>query len=119
MVDQRRALGASGEDAVADWYAHRGFRLVDRNWRVKGGEIDLIVTNGRVLVFCEVKTRSTERFGTGLDAVTPAKQARLRRLARQWLFVADPPWHGPLRFDVAALLVRPDVTTLNVVEAAF
>ncbi len=119
VPDARRSLGAAGEDAVAEWYAERGFELIDRNWRVRGGEIDLIVSDGRVLVFCEVKTRTSDRFGTGLDAVTPTKQARLRRLGVQWLAASERPWRGPIRFDVVALLVRPDGTALTIVEGAF
>jgi putative endonuclease len=92
---------------------------VARNWRVRGGEIDVIATNGRVLAMCEVKTRTSERFGSGLEAVTVAKQQRLRRLGAAWLAQAHPPWRGPVRFAEAALLVGRDATTLRVVEGAF
>jgi putative endonuclease len=86
---------------------------------VRGGEIDLVVRNGGVLVFCEVKTRTSDRFGTGLDAVTPAKQRRLRSLAGEWLHAHPDVRSTTVRFDVAALLVTTERTELRVVEHAF
>ena len=107
MTDRRRTLGTRGEAAVARWYRARGYTLVDRNWRVREGEIDLIMRRGRLLVFCEVKTRRGDAFGSPFDAVTARKQQRLRGLALRWL--AD---HGagrsPIRFDVAAVRVGAD-----------
>ena len=112
--DPRRALGAHGEALAAAWYEQRGFEVIDRNWRRREGEIDLIVRRDRTLVFCEVKTRSSDRFGAPFEAVTRQKQLRLRRLAAIWLTehrvaAAD------LRFDVAS--VRGSV--VDVIEAAF
>ncbi len=78
-------MGASGETRVAAWYEDQGFQVVARNWRSRQGEIDLIARRGRILVFCEVKTRSSATFGEPFEAVTPVKQARLRRLAAEWL----------------------------------
>jgi putative endonuclease len=59
--------------------------VLDRNWRCPAGEIDLVLRDGRVLVVCEVKTRSSARFGSPLEGVTERKAARLRRLAARWL----------------------------------
>ena len=82
----RQRLGARGEQAVAEWYVARGYRVVARNWRCREGEIDLVVwSRRRDLVFCEVKTRSSTRFGLPAEAVTPAKQQRLRVLATRFL----------------------------------
>ena len=98
----RRVLGQTGEAAVADWYVSRGYEVIARNWRCREGEIDLIVADRRTMVFCEVKARTTGRFGTPAEAVTPAKQARLRRLAARWL--AEAPTRRPVvRFDVAGV----------------
>ena len=63
MTDRRRALGASGEDLVASWYRARGYQVLARNWRCREGELDLVLGEGRMFVFCEVKTRTSERFG--------------------------------------------------------
>jgi putative endonuclease len=88
--------------------------VVDRNWRCRLGEIDLVARRGRTLVFCEVKTRSSAAYGSPAAAVTPAKQRRIRQLAMQWL--SDHPGsHGDIRFDVVAVLAG----TVEVIEAAF
>ena len=106
MTDARRALGAAGEDAAAAWYEAEGYAVVARNWRCRDGELDLVVRRGRTLVFCEVKARSSTAFGAPVEAVTPAKQRRLRLLAQRWLAAHDE--HAPdLRFDVVGVLVRP------------
>jgi len=101
----RRAIGDAGEAAVAAWYERRGMVVVSRNWRVREGEIDLVVrAPDALLVFCEVKTRRSDRFGHPAEAVTAAKQARIRRLAA--IFLAGPGRGARgARFDVAA--VRP------------
>jgi putative endonuclease len=118
VTDARRGVGAAGEDAAARWYEAQGFTIVARNWRVRAGELDIVARRGRLVVFCEVKARASDRFGTALDAVTRTKQLRLRRLAAQ--FLAEHPQSGSkLRFDVAA--VRPGATgpSVDVMEAAF
>jgi putative endonuclease len=101
----RKALGDYGEGLVVAAYDALGFVVVARNWRVRAGEIDLIVASGRTLVFCEVKTRSSDRFGTGAEAVTAVKQQRIRRVAAAFLASDDvPPGRlDVLRFDVAVV----------------
>ena len=89
--------------------------MVARNWRSRQGEIDLIVRQNGLLVFCEVKTRSSLAFGEPFEAVTRTKQLRLRRLAAEWLRLTPRPGRYELRFDVAS--VRG--TTVEVLEAAF
>ena len=68
----RRALGQRGEALVADWYERAGYEILDRNWRRREGELDLILRRGRAIVFCEVKTRSSNRFGAPIEAITPS-----------------------------------------------
>ena len=114
MTQARRALGASGEDAVAAWYVDHGYEVVERNWRSGAGELDLIVRRGRTFVFCEVKTRSSDAFGAPVEAVTRDKQVRLRHLAAQWL--EDAPMRPTdIRFDVASVLAGE----IEVFEGAF
>lgn len=114
-ADRRRALGQEGEDLVAAWYEARGYEVVVRNWRCRDGELDLVVRAGRMFVFCEVKTRSSTAFGAPVEAVTRAKQARLRRLAARFLEHDAPVRPREIRFDVASVL-RGGV---EVLEGAF
>jgi len=114
VTQARRALGAGGEDAVAAWYVDHGYEVVDRNWRCRAGELDLIVRRGRTFVFCEVKTRTSDAFGAPVEAVTRDKQVRLRHLAARWL--EEAPLHPTdIRFDVASVLAGE----IEVVEGAF
>ena len=119
-ADTRRALGAAGEEAVARWYVAAGYDVVDRNWRCREGELDLVLTRDRVLVFCEVKTRRTTAFGVPAEAVTITKQRRLRTLAMRWLDAHPRPRAGTLRFDVASVLAaRGGPPVIDVIEGAF
>lgn len=104
----------AGEDAVASWYVANGYEIVERNWRSRAGELDLIVRRGRTFVFCEVKTRSSDAFGAPVEAVTRQKQVRLRHLAAQWLDEA-PMRPTEIRFDVASVLAGE----IEVLEGAF
>lgn len=92
---------------MARWYVGRGYAVVDRNWRVREGEIDLVLRRGRTVVFCEVKTRRGGAFGSPFEAVTVAKQQRLRTLALRWLAERDGR-AGEMRFDVAAVRIAVD-----------
>lgn len=113
--DPRRALGARGEDAAAAWYAARGYDVVARNWRCRDGEIDLVVRDGRLFVFCEVKTRTTDAFGTPAEAITRQKQMRLRRLAARFIEDGAPMRPREIRFDVASVLGGQ----VEIIEGAF
>ena len=83
----RAELGALGEQLAVDHLAALGLRVIDRNWRCRYGELDVIAVepDARVVVFVEVKTRTTDQFGGVAQAVTPQKVRRLRRLAGLWL----------------------------------
>jgi putative endonuclease len=100
------AVGAYGERVAARHLVEAGMVVLDRNWRCRHGELDIVARDGRALVFCEVKTRRGTGFGHPVEAVTPAKQRRLRLLAQRWLAAHEE--HAPdLRFDVVGVLVRP------------
>ena len=103
MTVARRALGISGEDLAAQWYETNGYEVLVRNWRCRDGELDLVVRRARTIVFCEVKTRSSDAFGMPVEAVTHAKRQRLRVLAAKWLD-ESPVRPKEIRFDVAAVL---------------
>lgn len=103
--DHRR-LGVDGEDVVARWYTDRGYQVLARNWRCELGELDLVLARGDTVVICEVKTRSSDRFGSPFDAVGHAKQRRLRRLGGRWLVTEAPFRPARVRYDVAAVVSR-------------
>jgi putative endonuclease len=99
-------LGARGERIAAAFLTDAGLRVLDRNWRCREGELDIVAREGDALVFCEVKTRRGLGYGHPVEAVTPRKQRRLRLLAQRWLAAHDQ--HAPeLRFDVVGVLVGP------------
>ncbi len=114
MTTSRQQLGLRGEQAAAAWYLRRGFVVLDRRWRCRDGEIDLVLSYGSTVVFCEVKARSSDRFGTGAEAVHWRKQQRLRRLATRWLS-ENGGGYGAIRFDVVAVTAGK----IEVIEAAF
>jgi putative endonuclease len=104
-------LGQAGEDAALKLLLAQGYELVHRNYRYRRAEVDLIVRLGQqLLVFVEVKTRSTVRYGYPEEFVTPRKQELFRRAAEQ--VQEDLSWTGDIRFDVMAL--TPDNNGLRV-----
>jgi putative endonuclease len=118
--DPRRQVGVDGEAAVARWYEAAGYVVLDRNWRVREGELDLVLARAGTVVFCEVKTRRSDRFGLPVEAVTVRKQQRLRTLASRWLDAHPQQRRRALRFDVASVV--PDPATgwhVSVLEHAF
>lgn len=117
-MDTRSRLGRSGEDLAARLYLRDGYDIVARNFRCGQGEIDIIAADQGTLVFCEVKTRSTDFFGDPMEAVNRAKQARLRRLAAVWLSENPAPGMS-LRFDVVSVVADRQGTRVNRVEDAF
>ena len=108
------ARGRWGEDLAAAHYERLGYVILDRNWRSAAGELDLVVERDRVIVFSEVKTRRTDRFGPPGAAVGEAKQRRIRLLATAWLDAQDRTRDG-IRFDVVAITG----VQIDVIEAAF
>lgn len=89
------------------------------NWRVVEGEIDVIARREQVLVFCEVKTRNGNRFGSGLDAVTIEKQRQVRMLANHWLRMHPLFGVATVRFDVVAIDTSTRPIEVQVVQDAF
>lgn len=98
------AVGRFGEDLAASYLSEAGLRILERNWRCRDGELDIVAVDDGVLVFVEVKTRSSTAFGDPAEAVHPAKASRLRRLAVRWLVEHDGTYWPELRFDVVSVL---------------
>jgi putative endonuclease len=93
--------GRAGESAAAAFLAGLGYRIVGRNLRLPGGEIDLVALDERTLVFVEVKRRDGGRFGSALSAVDAAKRRRLRALAADYAQVVAP--QARIRFDIVTI----------------
>lgn len=107
MTHERRALGREGEAQAERHMAGQGYRIVARNARADGVEIDLVAVRGNLVVFVEVKTRRTRRQGPAEEAVDRRKQARLVHGARAWLAAHGRPGLRA-RFDVIAVEPGPD-----------
>jgi putative endonuclease len=105
-VRAQDAVGRYGERIAAQHLRGAGYEVLDRNWRCRWGELDLVARDGCDVVAVEVKTRRSTTAGHPLEAVTPAKVARLRRLLGEWLSVHDTVSARSVRVDVVAVL-RP------------
>ncbi|MGY1812166.1 YraN family protein [Blastococcus sp. SYSU D00820] len=112
-------LGGRGERIAAAYLTDTGLRVLDRNWRCRDGELDIVARDGDALVFCEVKTRRATGYGHPVEAVTWSKQRRLRTLAQRWLAAHDE--HATdLRFDVVGVLIpRSGVPVVTHLKDAF
>jgi putative endonuclease len=126
-VDRRRRLGAIGEDEAAAHLERRGHAILDRNFRTRYGELDIVSATRSHLVFCEVKTRTVGgRSGpaTALEAVGPAKRRRLRLMSREWFRVrgsGHERFPSRIRFDAIGVVLDAgrQLVALDHVEDAF
>lgn len=108
-------LGSAAEDAAADFLQQKGLKLIARNFRCPYGEIDLIMQDGKTLVFIEVRLRNNNNFGGAAMSITQSKQQKLKRSAERYMQI-----HGECacRFD-AVLMQTIDTSTLEWVHNAF
>ena len=102
-AERNSALGRYGEDVAARHLIDLGMAVIDRNWRGRSGEIDLVLRDVNTLVICEVKTRTTADTGHPLEAVDAAKAGRLRRLAAEWI-EATSAHPQDVRLDIVGVL---------------
>jgi putative endonuclease len=102
----RAEIGALGEQLAVEHLTALGLRVLARNWRCRYGELDVVASDadGRTVVFVEVKTRTSDRFGGVAEAVSPDKVRRLRRLAGLWLASQDRGWAN-VRIDVIGVRI--------------
>ena len=118
MSQARISLGKSGEDLACAELERRGYAIIARRYRVRGGELDVIARDGQTIVFVEVKTRVGRMFGEAAEAVTPRKQLRMTRLAEEYLMrhhLAD----CPCRFDVVSVHIGAGTQIVEVIQNAF
>jgi putative endonuclease len=114
----RAELGRRAEDLACAHLTARGFEIIARNARVGRLELDVIARRGALIVFCEVRSRSSDRLMTPAQSIDPRKVARVRAAAAQWLRTARP-GASQLRFDVASVLFDEPAGRLNYLEGAF
>lgn len=103
---RKDVVGHRGEQRAQEYLVSLGYRILQVNWRSPTGELDIVALDARQLVICEVKTRTSDRYGTPREAVTEAKERRIRRLAMQWVKTARPPgvrWSS-VRYDVIGVI---------------
>src|ERR1700752_1304219 len=111
-MDQRQSLGRRGEDLACAELEKRGYVIIERRFRTRCGELDIVARDAGVLVFVEVKARSGGRFGTPLESVTWQKRQRVSRVAAAHLcpkHLAD----VPCRFDVISINERQGAPTIE------
>ncbi|MRG58685.1 YraN family protein [Agromyces sp. CFH 90414] len=104
-------LGRRGEALAVTHLEARGMQVIDRNWRCRLGEIDIVARDGSDTVFVEVKTRTSADFGHPFEAITPVKLARMRRLAVAWCVQSEEPV-GRIRIDAVAVLAPVEAPPL-------
>jgi putative endonuclease len=118
-LPSRAFIGTLGEQAACASLEGLGYRILHRNYRVRGGELDIVCEKDGTIVFCEVKTRTSTRFGIPEEAVTQLKQRRLRRLALEYM-QREGVRARSMRFDVIAVEVSDGrVADLRHLEACF
>jgi putative endonuclease len=121
--DHRRTLGRTGEDLAAEHLVRAGFEIVERNFRTRWGELDIVAYDGRTLVFCEVKSRRVVNGdGHVFDALHGAKRAQVRKMAGMWLSERDDhPRAVQLRFDAVGVTFdrAGQMISLEHLEGAF
>jgi putative endonuclease len=107
--DVNKGLGDRGEELAAAFLEKHGLRIVERNFRCKGGEVDIVARDGDTVVFVEVKTRRNMNYGVPQLALTPFKQRQISKAALTWL-AKKRQHNAPARFDVIAILLESNVT---------
>ena len=121
--DPRRHLGQLGEQLAAEHLVRRGFEIVERNYRTRWGELDIVAFDGRILAFCEVKTRRLNGDRRrAFEALHPAKRSQVRKMAGSWLIErTQRPHADELRFDAIGVTFAPDGQLLAIehLEGAF
>jgi putative endonuclease len=121
--DLRPQLGRLGEQLAAEHLIRRGFQIVERNYRTRWGELDIVAYDGRTLTFCEVKTRRLSAPGRSpLESVHARKRSKVRRMAGRWLIErTDRPYADNVRFDAIGVTFDPSgrLVGLEHLEGAF
>ena len=118
MSQARQALGKTGEDLACAALEQRGYVVLERRYRRRGGELDIIARDGRTVVFVEVKAREGRDFGQATEAVTARKRRRMTQLALDYL-ARHRLTECACRFDVVSIHIENDLPTIELFQNAF
>lgn len=118
MLNKPQRFGQKAEDMAARYLKKRGYRILDRNYRTRSGEIDIVARDGETLVFVEVKARTSERYGSAKAAVTAHKQRQVSKAALGYLQRTDQ-CHVKARFDVVTVTRREGRHDIHLIRNAF
>lgn len=114
----KKSFGDSGEYVAASYLKRNGYKILDKNFRIKLGEIDIIAKQKNTLIFCEVKTRNNSIYGHPFESVNKRKQAKIKRIAEAYiqrfkLYKSD------VRFDVISIKKQDDLFEINHIAGAY
>lgn len=113
----RKKIGDRGEEEAVQFLLASGYKVLERNWRWKKTEVDIIAQSGEILVFIEVKLRKNEKFGYPEEFVTAAQQERIELAAEEYCEIMQ--WNGDVRFDIISILESHYPNHLDHFEDAF
>jgi len=119
MTADRTRVGQCGESLAVSYLRRKGYKIIGRNYRTRCGEIDIVARHRDTLVFVEVKTRRSQRFGNPKWAITPAKRRKLSRVALEYLLKTQGTVRVKARFDVVAIQHTADQPLVEVIANAF
>ena len=118
MPEPRHVVGKAGEEAAVQYLCQQGYQILERNYRCRFGEIDLIARDGRTLAFIEVKTRRSQKFGPAAAAVTLAKQRHLVKASQVYLIQQRKAYEF-CRFDVVTIELEAQKPRIELIKDAF
>ena len=104
QLENKRIVGKKYEDMAAGYISELGYKILERNYRIKSGEIDIIAKDGDYIVFAEVKYRKNNNYGTPFEAVDYRKQNRIRHVALAYIYKEGLPESTPIRFDIIGII---------------
>ncbi|NLN87941.1 MAG: YraN family protein [Syntrophomonadaceae bacterium] len=114
----KKELGYKGEDLAVSYLQGQGYNILQRNYRSRSGEIDIICSRRGIIVFVEVKTRTSNIYGSPEESITWRKRDHIRKVALDYLAAGHQPFKE-LRFDVIGIMMEQGIPSINHVEAAF
>ena len=117
-LDNRHAKGSKGEEIAVAYLREKGFQILDRNWRIAEGELDIVVSKDSIIAFVEVKTAYSDKYGRPEEWVNPAKRRQIGKIADAWIDIHNPA-DCVFRFDVITLRKTPGGFKIRHIPDAF